>query len=204
MKKIKMKSENKYIGDDKFKKFLQHYSCPASLELVKMRFIGAICSPNMDLRPTDVISSLWEDGKSPRLETKNEADLFFKFFMGLWDEMFEDIAKQRILLPRIEKNADLISVCEQRYQIVEDGFVEGFWGGKQDAKIPAYLAEVIDNLTMLAEAYKSMVAKINLQKDNQKILSAVLSCDALVIKAIDFIVENFVLPRIENIKRTVN
>lgn len=204
MKNTKMKSENKYIGDDKFKKFLDHYSCPAPLDMVKMRFAGAICSPNLELRPTDVISSLWEDGKAPRLETKNEADLFFKFFMGLWDEMFSEVSLQKLEMPKINRKDNLIEVCEQRYSIVEDGFVEGFWGGKQNVKIPAYIAEVADNLTALAEAYKSMVSKINPQNDNENIFNAVISCDKLVIKSVNFLIENYVLPRMEELKRTVN
>jgi len=61
--------ENKYIGDEKMNKLLEHYSCPTPLEIVKMRFIGAICSPNLELRPTDVISSFWPAGQSPRLHT---------------------------------------------------------------------------------------------------------------------------------------
>ena len=204
MKNTKMKSENKYIGDDKFKKFLAHYSCPAPLDMVKMRFAGAICSPNLELRPTDVISSLWEDGKAPRLETKNEADLFFKFFMGLWDEMFSEVSLQKLEMPKIDRKYNLTEVCEQRYSIVEDGFVEGFWGGKQNVKIPAYIAEVADNLTALAEAYKSMVSKINPQNDNENIFNAVISCDKLVIKSVNFLIENYVLPRMEELKRTVN
>ena len=60
---------------------LAHYACEAPLDIIKMRFAGAICSPNLKLRPTDVISSFWPEGRAPRLETKNEADLFFKFFM---------------------------------------------------------------------------------------------------------------------------
>ena len=98
MKKIKMESQNKYLGDDKFKKFLEHYSCPTPLEIIKLRFAGSICSPNLELRPTDVISSFWEPGKSPRLETKDEADLFFKFFMGLWDEMFQQVKANKVHL----------------------------------------------------------------------------------------------------------
>lgn len=199
-----MKSENKYIGDDKFKKFLDHYSCPAPLDMVKMRFAGAICSPNLELRPTDVISSLWEEGKAPRLETKNEADLFFKFFMGLWDEIFSEVALQKLEMPKINRKDNLVEVCEQRYFLVEDGFVEGFWGGKQNVKIPAYVAEVADNLTALAEAYKSMVSKINPQNDNENIFNAVISCDKLVIKSVNFLIENYVLPRMEELKRTIN
>ena len=76
-----MQSENEYIGDDNFKKFLDHYDCPTPLEVIKLKFAGAICSPNENLRPTDVISSFWKEGEEPRLETKNEAELFFKFFI---------------------------------------------------------------------------------------------------------------------------
>lgn len=99
MKKIKMKSQNNYIGDDKFQKMLEHYKCPTPLNVVKMRFCGAICSPNLDLRPTDVISSFWPAGQEPRLETKEEADLFFKFFMGLWDDYFAKVQANRVSLP---------------------------------------------------------------------------------------------------------
>ena len=38
---IKMQSENKYLGDEKFKKFLEHYKCPTPLAVVKMKFAGA-------------------------------------------------------------------------------------------------------------------------------------------------------------------
>ena len=70
-----MKSQNEYIGDDSFKKMLDHYHCPTPLHVIKMRFAGAICSPNLELRPTEVISSFWPQGETPRLETKNEAEL---------------------------------------------------------------------------------------------------------------------------------
>ena len=124
-----MKSENTYIGDDKFKKFLEHYNCPTPLEVIKLRFAGAICSPNSELRPTDVIASFWENNQAPRLETKKEAELFFKFFMGLWDKMFELVSANSLVLPRVEPTADLIALCEERYAELELGFVEGFWGG---------------------------------------------------------------------------
>ena len=74
--------QNKYIGDESFIKMLEHYACPTPLGVVKMRFAGAICSPNLKLRPPDVISSFWEEGRAPRLETKAEADLFLKFFIA--------------------------------------------------------------------------------------------------------------------------
>ena len=97
-----MESQNKYIGDESFKKFLGHYGCPTPLPVVKMKFAGAVCSPNLDLRPADVISSFWPAGQAPRLETKNEADLFFKFFMGLWDEVFQKVRENKIKLEPVK------------------------------------------------------------------------------------------------------
>lgn len=199
-----MKSENKYIGDDKFKKFLEHYNCPTPLAVVKLRFAGAICSPNTELRPTDVIASLWENNMAPRLETKNEAELFFKFFMGLWDEMFELVSANSIVLPRIERTDDLIEVCEGRYNELELGFVEGFWGGKEDVEIPAYIAEVIDSLTQLAEVYKSLVNKVHPEKDNKNVFDAVIKCDKMAAKSINMLIEHYVLPHIDSLRRTVN
>lgn len=199
-----MKSENKYIGDDKFKKFLEHYSCPTPLEVIKLRFAGAICSPNGDLRPTDVISSFWEKNQSPRLTTKNEADLFFKFFMGLWDEMFTMVAENRITLPKITPENSLSEICQARFEQLELGFVEGFFGGKEDLKIPAYIAEVADSLSRLALLYTTLAKKSEKEKNQKNIFDAVVDCDKMATKSIAFLVENYVLPHIEELKRSVN
>ena len=199
-----MKSENEYIGDDKFKKFLEHYSCPTPLDLVKWRFAGSICSPNLNLRPTDVISSLWENNQAPRLETKKEAELFFKFFMGLWDEMFAQIANNSLKFGTISESDNLTEICLLRYEELEYGFIEGFWGGEESAKVPAFVADLSDSLTALAEAYKSMVAKINPEKENKAIFEAVIRCDKMAEKSINFLIERYVLPRINDLKRVVN
>lgn len=202
-----MKSQNEYIGDDKFQKMLEHYKCPTSLGVIKMKFAGAICSPNLSLRPTEVISSFWEEGKSPRLETKDEADLFFKFFMGLWDELFIKVEKNNISLDnhKIKTLEDFVSVCDRRFMEVEFGYVEGFWGGKQDVKVQAYVAELIDSMTELAESYKVLAEKSQeFGKINSKFLEGLEYTDKMVNKAISFIIENTVLPRLEEVRRTVN
>ena len=142
-----------YIGDAGFTKMLEHYSCQTPLEVIKMRFAGAICSPNLSLRPTDVISSFWDEGRAPRLETKAEADLFFKFFMGLWDEVFDDVKQNKVKLPSL-KTKDLKEYCRSRYDTVEQGYVEGFFGGEENLKMPAYLAEIVDSLSEMAMLYQ--------------------------------------------------
>lgn len=195
--------ENKYIGDEKMQKMLEHYKCQTPLEIVKLRFAGAICSPNLELRPTDVISSFWSQAETPRLQTKDEADLFFKFFMGLWDNVFEKVKANKVKLDKIPFG-DLDYYCQRRFAEVEQGYVEGFWGGREDVKIPAFLAEVIDSLSELAGVYASLGKKLAKGSDKEEIMQALRSADAMVEKAIAFIIENSVLPRIESLKRTVN
>lgn len=195
--------ENKYIGDEKMTKMLEHYNCPTPLEVVKMRFAGAVCSPNLELRPTDVISSFWPQGQAPRLQTKDEADLFFKFFMGLWDEIFNLVKVNKIKLDKLPTK-DLAYYCERRYAEVELGYVEGFWGGKQDIKIPAFLAELIDNISELAAVYNTLGKKLVGGAGTDEIEQALHSCDKTVEKSISFVIENSVLPRIESLKRVVN
>lgn len=201
-----MESENKYIGDDKFKKFLEHYKCPSDLGVVKMKFAGAICSPNLELRPTDVISSLWEQQKQPRLETKTEAELFFKFFMGLWDEIFDQVHCNKFLLPKLGKKIknDLKMWCRQRYNEIEFGFLEGFWGGKSDLKLNAYIAQIIDSLSEMADIYSLLEKKIAGGNHGDEIRKAIEHTDKTMQRSIEFIIENSVLPRIEQLQHTTN
>lgn len=201
-----MQSENTYIGDDKFKKFLEHYECPTTLDVVKMKFAGAICSPNLDLRPTDVISALWEENKQPRLETKNEAELFFKFFMGLWDQIFEQIRRNKFVLPALTKaeKAELRVWCAKRYEEVEYGFLEGFWGGRHDLKLTAYIARIVDSLSEMADVYAALGKRAAGGDTDARLRQTVEHTDKTVQRALEFIVENFVLPRIAQISRTTN
>ena len=193
-----MQRQNEYIGDDNFKKFLNHYGCEVPLEVIKMRFAGAICSPNQLLRPADVISSFWEEEKQPRLETKNEAELFFKFFMGLWDKIFEDIGFNKFKLSRQDENNPLF-LAQIRYEEVENGFLEGFWGGCRDLKIPSYLGEVIDSLAELGEVYRILVVRLQKGEDRELLSKTLKDTDKMVNKTLSFIIENYALPKIKNI-----
>lgn len=203
-----MQSENEYIGDDKFERFLNHYQCPTELETVKLKFAGAICSPNRHLRPTDVISSLFFEDKQPRLATKNEAELFFKFFMGLWDEMFLVVRTNTLKLSGYKKSPenkdDLILFCHNRAKQLEFGFIEGFWGGCQSLNIPAFVAELISSLSDMADIYETLTHKLENNESPQTILSVVKNTDAMVEKTIHFLIEHQVLPNISKLERTVN
>ena len=199
-----MQSENIYIGDDKFKKFLEHYKCPTELFEVKLKFAGAICSPNTSLRPTDVISSLFEEQRQPRLETKEEANLFFKFFMGLWDEMYNAISANKLKLPKNTKDY-LRILCNQRSRQIECGFVEGFWGGLEQLDIPDFAGELIESLSDLAEAYYMLAQKIDkMTKLDDNIAKVIANMDKKVEEIFSFLIEHLVLPKIDELRKSVN
>ncbi len=198
-----MQSQNKYIGDDKMQKLLAHYQCQMPLNVVKMRFAGAVCSPNLELRPTDIISSLWPQNREPRLQTKEEAELFFKFFMGLWDEIFEQIKNNELKLPPYKpevSRAYWMNFCASRAEEIEQGYVEGFWGGKEDLQIPAFLAELIDSLTDLAGVYLKLGQQIAKEQNIENLITAIKNTDKTVNRAIAFIIENTVLPRMSKVQ----
>jgi hypothetical protein len=201
-----MQSENVYIGDDKFNRFLEHYACPTPIEIVKMRFAGAICSPNSNLRPTDVISSIFLEDQQPRLTTKAEAALFFKFFMGLWDEMFIEVKTNTLKLSKIEKKnrEDLIDLCIKRADEIERGFVEGFWGGCETLNIPNFAAELISSLTDMSDVYMILAEKLKKSENIEDILPVIKNTDKTVEKTFNFLIENMVLPNISKLQRSVN
>ena len=203
-----MQSENVYIGDDKFQRFLDHYQCPTPLEVVKLKFAGAICSPNANLRPTDVISSFFPEELQPRLSTKGEAELFFKFFMGLWDEMFLVVRTNTLkLTPYSGKKDDteaLVKFCQQRTLQIELGFVEGFWGGCSQLNIPQFTAELISSLSDMAEIYDTLMTRLAHRENPKDILAVIQNTDKTVEKTLHFIIEHFVLPHINQLERIVN
>lgn len=203
-----MQSENVYIGDDKFQKFLDHYNCPTPLLTVKLKFAGAISSPNPDLRPTDVIASLFYEDKQPRLVTKNEAELFFKFFMGLWDEMFMLIRTNTLTLPAYRGDWDdktaLNAFCKERANALEFGFVEGFWGGLESLNIPKFAAELISSLSDLAGVYTRLSQRLDRQENPKDVYQVMQNTDQTVEKTLSFLIEHFVLPHIEKLQRILN
>lgn len=202
-----MQSENVYIGDDKFKKFLSHYDCPTDIDEVKLKFAGAICSPNVNLRPTDVIASLFQENKQPRLETKDEANLFFKFFMGLWDEMFETVRFNQLELPKFSAKSrdEVYAICNKRSRQIECGFVEGFWGGLDKLDIPNFAAELINSLSDLAEAYYMLAQKIKkMDNVNDDVIKVIVNMDKKANEIFAFLIAHLVLPKIDELKKQVN
>ncbi len=158
------KTAEKYIGDAKLQKLLDHYECKAPLYVIKMRFLGALCSPNLSLSPAGIITSFWEDGKSPRLETKSEAEIFFASFMGLWQLQAKKIRNENIRLAATIKD-DIKKQIHMRIEELEYGFLEAFWGGSYDLDMPPIVAELIDSLSELVGVYDNILRRFDENDD---------------------------------------
>ena len=69
---------------------------------------------------------------------------------------------------------------------------------------PAFVAEMIDSLTELSGVYNTLAKKLDKAENLDEILNTFRYTDKMVEKAISFIIENSVLPRIESLQRVMN
>lgn len=153
------KKQGKYIGDAGIAKFLEQYNSPTPFNVVSMRVLGGLASPNEKLLPVMVIASFWPEDAFPKFVTKQEAETFFSTFMGLWQRMEKMAAAGQAMLSARGKLASLEEVKELLFKRVEEidaGFIEGFWGGLDDMKMASATAALIDGLAEEAEAYNTL------------------------------------------------
>ncbi|MDV7339555.1 hypothetical protein RYZ26_08125 [Terasakiella sp. A23] len=158
------KKLSKYIGDAGVAKFLEQYKSQTPFYVVRMRVCGALASPNKDLLPVMVVASFWEEDKFPRFVTKDEAETFFSTFMGLWRRMEKMAgAGQKVLSARgkISTIEDAKELLMTRVEEIDAGFIEGFWGGQDDMKMPSATAALIDGLSDEAESYNALYQDIS-------------------------------------------
>ena len=70
-------------------------------------------------------------------------------------------------------------------------------------QLPAFIARMVDSLSELSGVYGSLVKKLDKGTDLDEIVKTLSYTDKMVEKAVAFIIENSVLPRIESLRRTV-
>lgn len=190
---IKCKAKMYILGMINSSGFLTIITARRRSGVVKLRFAGAVCSPNPNLRPTDVIASLFAENLQPRLTTKTRRT-FFKFFMGLWDEMFVEIKTNTLKLPEFSGNKndtkELAELCQSRADQIEFGFVEGFWGGCDTLSIPNYAAELMASLSDMADVYGVLAKKLTQAENPKDIYPVILNTDQMVEKTFRFLIEH--------------
>lgn len=120
--------------------------------------------------------------------------------------MFNLVKANKVNLPAFtkEEKSNLPLWCQKRYEQIELGYLEGFWGGCDDLKLPAYIAQIADSLSELADLYPVLAKRAFAGDDTVEINKTLAHTDKMVERAISFIIENSVLPRIDSLQRKTN
>lgn len=182
----------KYIGDAGVAKFLEKYKSQTPFHVVRMRVLGALASPNKELLPVMVIASFWGEDDFPKFVTKEEAEVFFSTFMGLWHRIEKMASARTALLSARGKLATPEAAKElltRRVEELEAGFIEGFWGGQDDMKMPSATAALIDGLGEEADGFHALLQDVENWPDytlamREALLEEIAERDALIEDAI--------------------
>ena len=74
-----------------------------------------------------------------------------------------------------------------------------FCGVCDNVKIPAYIAQIVDSLSELAEVYHHLSQHQTNENELENLIKTVAHTDKMVNRSIAFIIENSVLPRFEQV-----
>lgn len=85
---------------------------------------------------------------------------------------FQKVRENKIKLEPVKLSGreQIREACAARFAEVEGGYVEGFWGGREDFKLPAFIAQMIDSLTELSGVYNTLAKNLTRPKIWKKFL----------------------------------
>ncbi len=128
---------------------LRKHACPIGYHEVRTRLLGAIASPDPDVKPMNVIASFW-GGALPEFDSIDDAnELLGTLVMGLWNQLsvHQDpkVPFKAMAVPMEPTAANLGNFGNVRGQEAE-GFVEGLFNGAERADLPERAHEAITHL----------------------------------------------------------
>lgn len=140
---------SKPLNEKAIRVLLDKHACPVGYHEVRTRLLGAIASPDPDVKPMTVIAGLW-GGALPEFDSIEDAnELLGALGMRLWNEL---AAHQNPKMPframpvRMEPTAaNLANFGMVRGQEAE-GFVEGLFNGEDEASLPERAHEAVMHL----------------------------------------------------------
>ena len=136
-------------NDKAIQALLARHACPVGYHEVRTRLLGAIASPDPDVRPMTVIASLW-GGELPKFDSLDDAnELLGGLVMGLWNELsvHQDpkVPFRVVHVPTEPTAANLGNFGRVRGQEAK-GFVEGLFNGAEEVSLPERAHEAVKHL----------------------------------------------------------
>jgi len=143
------KTATRLPGGRVIRALLAKYACPLGYHEVRTRLLGAIASPDPDMKPMTVIAGLW-GGELPPFDSVDDAnELLGVLVMGLWNELASHqdpkVPFRAVPVPMEPTAANLGHVGLVRGQEAE-GFVEGLFNGAAEAGLPERAHEAVTHL----------------------------------------------------------
>lgn len=154
------------VSDQKIQALLTHYQCPTPMHVLRMRFLGAMASPRMQVSPLQLITQAW-GGKLPEFASEADAEeLLQALLRGWWNRLSEhQNARSPFRLPRAEvkpKRQALLMLAQTRSQELA-GFVDGLFGDDEEMDMPEKAQEALTVLARIHSMFAGSVALLEIE-----------------------------------------
>lgn len=155
-----------HVSDQQIQALLTRYQCPTPMHVLRMRFLGAMASPRMQVAPLQLITQAW-GGKLPEFASEADAEeLLQALLRGWWNRLSEhQNARSPFRLPRSEvkpKRQALLELAQTRSQELA-GFVDGLFGDDEEMDMPEKAHEALDVLAKIHSMFASTVALLEIE-----------------------------------------
>ena len=155
-----------HVSDQQIQALLTRYQCPTPMHVLRMRFLGAIASPRMEVSPIQLVTQAW-GGELPEFASEADAEELFQALLGGWWNRLSEFQNSRspFRLPRSEvkpKRQALLELAQTRSQELA-GFVDGLFGSDEEMDMPEKAHEALNVLARIHSMFASTVALLEIE-----------------------------------------
>ncbi len=155
-----------HVSDQQIQALLTRFRCPTPMHVLRMRFLGAIASPRMEVSPIQLVTQAW-GGELPEFASEDEAEELFQALLGGWWNRLSEFQNSRspFRLPRSEvkpKRQALLELAQTRSQELA-GFVDGLFGSDEEMDMPEKAHEALNVLARIHSMFASTVALLEIE-----------------------------------------
>ena len=155
-----------HVSDQQIQAMLTRYQCPTPLHVLRMRFLGAMAIPRMEVSPLQLVTQAW-GGKLPEFASEADAEELLQALLGGWWNRLSEHqnARSPFRLPRSEvkpKRQALLELAQTRSQELA-GFVDGLFGDDEEMDLPEKAHEALDLLAKVHSMFASTVALLEIE-----------------------------------------
>lgn len=155
-----------HVSDQQIQALLTRFRCPTPMHVLRMRFLGAIASPRMEVSPIQLVTQAW-GGELPEFASEADAEELFQALLGGWWNRLSEFQNSRspFRLPRSEvkpKRQALLELAQTRSQELA-GFVDGLFGSDEEMDMPEKAHEALNVLARIHSMFASTVALLEIE-----------------------------------------